>query len=72
MTTVPVAASCRSNTHLDGVFITKAKDAAQGAEIIIVYASHANNVPLSQLWKHNARTWDRTTRASFSDRRPDT
>ena len=48
-TTVPVAAPCRSNTHLGGVFVAKAPNAAQGVEITIVYASHANNVPLSLL-----------------------
>ena len=48
-TNVPVAAACRSNTHLGGAFIAKAPDAAQGVEITIVYASHANNVPLSLL-----------------------
>ena len=48
-TNVPVAASCRSNTHLGGVFIAKAPNAAQGVEITLVYASHANNVPLSLL-----------------------
>jgi len=48
-TTVPVAAPCRSNTHLGGVFIAKTPNAAQGVEITIVYASHANNVPLSLL-----------------------
>lgn len=49
VTSVPVAASCRSNTHLGGAFIAKAPNAAQGVEITIVYASHANNVPLSLL-----------------------
>ncbi len=49
VTSVPVAASCRSNTHLGGAFIAKGPDAAQGVEITIVYASHANNVPLSLL-----------------------
>jgi L-ascorbate metabolism protein UlaG (beta-lactamase superfamily) len=49
VTNVPVAASCRSNTHLGGVFIAKASNAAQGVEITVVYASHANNVPLSLL-----------------------
>jgi len=49
ITTIPVAASCRSNTHLGGAFIAKSKDAVQGVEITIVYASHANNVPLSLL-----------------------
>jgi L-ascorbate metabolism protein UlaG (beta-lactamase superfamily) len=48
-TIVPVAASCRSNTHLGGAFVAKTADAAQGVEITIVYASHANNVPLSLL-----------------------
>ena len=48
-TVVPVAAPCRSNTHLGGVFVAKAPDAAQGVEITIVYASHGNNVPLSLL-----------------------
>jgi L-ascorbate metabolism protein UlaG (beta-lactamase superfamily) len=48
-TNVPVAAPCRSNTHLGGAFIAKASDAAQGVEITIVFASHANNVPLSLL-----------------------
>jgi len=47
VTNVPVAAPCRSNTHLGGAFIAKAPNAAQGVEITIVYASHANNVPLS-------------------------
>jgi L-ascorbate metabolism protein UlaG (beta-lactamase superfamily) len=48
-TTVPVAYPCRSNTHLGGVFTVKAPDATQGVQITIVYASHANNVPLSLL-----------------------
>jgi hypothetical protein len=34
---------------LGGVFVAKAPNAAQGVEITIVYASHANNVPLSLL-----------------------
>jgi L-ascorbate metabolism protein UlaG (beta-lactamase superfamily) len=46
-TTVPVAAPCRSNTHLGGAFVAKAANAAQGVEITVVFASHANNVPLS-------------------------
>jgi len=49
VTTVPVAGPCRSNTHLGGVFVAKAPKAAQGVEITIVFASHANNVPLSLL-----------------------
>ena len=48
-TNVPVAAVCRSNTHLGGAFIAKAAGAAQGVEITIVFASHANNLPLSLL-----------------------
>ena len=48
-TIVPVAASCRSNTHLGGMFVAKARDSAHGVEITIVFASHANNVPLSLL-----------------------
>ncbi len=49
VTNVPVAEPCRSGTHLGGAFIAKTKDAAQGVEITVVYASHANNVPLSLL-----------------------
>ncbi len=49
VTTVPVAAPCRSGTHLGGTFIAKAPNAAQGVEITVVFASHANNVPLSLL-----------------------
>jgi hypothetical protein len=48
-TSVPVAAPCRSNTHLGGAFIAKTPSAAEGVEITVVYASHANNVPLSLL-----------------------
>ena len=46
---VPVAAACRSNTHLGGAFIARAAGASQGVEITIVFASHANNVPLALL-----------------------
>jgi L-ascorbate metabolism protein UlaG (beta-lactamase superfamily) len=49
VTNVPVATSCRSNTHLGGAFIARAAGASQGVEITIVYASHANNVPLALL-----------------------
>jgi len=49
VTHVPVAAPCRSNTHLGGAFIARATGASQGVEFTIVYASHANNVPLSLL-----------------------
>jgi L-ascorbate metabolism protein UlaG (beta-lactamase superfamily) len=48
-TAMPVAAPCRSNTHLGGVFVAKVPNAPQGVEITIVFASHANNVPLSLL-----------------------
>jgi L-ascorbate metabolism protein UlaG (beta-lactamase superfamily) len=49
VTDVPVATACRSNTHLGAAFIARAQGASQGVEITIVYASHANNVPLSLL-----------------------
>jgi L-ascorbate metabolism protein UlaG (beta-lactamase superfamily) len=49
VTTMPVAEPCRSNTHLGGQFVARAANAAQGVEITIVFASHANNVPLSLL-----------------------
>jgi L-ascorbate metabolism protein UlaG (beta-lactamase superfamily) len=49
VTSVPVAAPCRSNTHLGGAFIARAPGAPQAVEITIVFASHANNVPLSLL-----------------------
>jgi hypothetical protein len=49
VTTIPVVASCRSNTFLGGMFTAKAANAAQGVEITIVFAAHANNVPLSLL-----------------------
>jgi hypothetical protein len=49
VTDVPVAASCRSNTHLGGAFVARAPGASQGVEITIVFASHANNVPVSLL-----------------------
>jgi L-ascorbate metabolism protein UlaG (beta-lactamase superfamily) len=48
-TEVPVAEACRSNTHLGGVFTARAAGATQGVDVTIVYASHANNVPLSLL-----------------------
>jgi L-ascorbate metabolism protein UlaG (beta-lactamase superfamily) len=48
-TAVPVAYPCRSNTHLGGQFVARASGAAQGVEITIVFASHANNVPLALL-----------------------
>lgn len=48
-TNVPVATVCRSNSHLGAAFIAKAAGAAQGVEVTIVYASHANNVAPSLL-----------------------
>lgn len=48
-TTVPVAAPCRSNVHLGGVHVLKAQGAAQGVELTIVHAAHANSLPLSVL-----------------------
>jgi len=48
-TTVPVAAPCRSNTHLGGTHVFKTAGAAQGVEITVVYAAHANSLPLSLL-----------------------
>lgn len=45
----PVATVCRSNTHLGGAFIAKAQGASEGVEVTVVFASHANNVPLSLL-----------------------
>jgi L-ascorbate metabolism protein UlaG (beta-lactamase superfamily) len=49
VTAVPVAAPCRSNTHLGGAFVVRATNVAQGVEITVVFASHANNVPPSLL-----------------------
>ena len=31
------------------MFVAKVRDASQGVEITVVYATHANNVPLSLL-----------------------
>jgi hypothetical protein len=47
VTDIPVAESCRSTTNLGGVFTARAAGASKGVEITVVYASHANNVPLS-------------------------
>src|SRR5207253_5660932 len=49
VTQLPVAAPCRSNTHLGGTFVAKTASAARAIEITPVYASHANNAPLSLL-----------------------
>ena len=46
-TTVPMAVPCRSNIHLGGTHVLRANGAQQGVEISIVYASHANSLPLS-------------------------
>jgi L-ascorbate metabolism protein UlaG (beta-lactamase superfamily) len=59
VTDVPVAEACRSNTNLGGMFTARAAGAAQGVEVTIVYASHANNVPLS-LISEAARTMHTT------------
>jgi L-ascorbate metabolism protein UlaG (beta-lactamase superfamily) len=55
-TTVPVAAPCRSNIHLGGMHVLKAAGAAQGVEITIVYAAHANSLPLSLLGEEERKT----------------
>jgi L-ascorbate metabolism protein UlaG (beta-lactamase superfamily) len=44
-TNVPVAAICRSQTDLGGVFKARAPNGSQPVEITIVYASHVNNAP---------------------------
>jgi L-ascorbate metabolism protein UlaG (beta-lactamase superfamily) len=46
-TNVPLAAPCRTNIHLGGTHVLRAKGAQQGVEISIVFASHANSLPLS-------------------------
>ena len=55
-TTVPVAAPCRSNTHLGGTHVLKAAGAARGVEITIVYAAHANSLPPSLLGEAERKT----------------
>jgi L-ascorbate metabolism protein UlaG (beta-lactamase superfamily) len=60
VTNVPVATTCRSNTHLGGTFIARAPKAAQGVEITIVFASHANNPPLSLLSEAQRAAIDET------------
>ncbi len=49
VTNLPVATVCRSNSHLGAAFVGKVAGAAQGVEVTIVYASHANNVAPSLL-----------------------
>lgn len=56
VTRVPVATVCRSNTHLGGTFIASASGASPGVEITPVFASHANNVPLSLLSEAQRRS----------------
>ncbi len=46
-TAVPMTAACRTNIHLGGTHVLRANGAQQGVEISIVYASHANSLPLS-------------------------
>jgi len=48
-TTVPVAAPCRTNLQLGGTYVLRAAGAARGVEITVVYAAHANSLPLSLL-----------------------
>jgi L-ascorbate metabolism protein UlaG (beta-lactamase superfamily) len=48
-TIVPVENACRSAIHLGGTWAVKTASADKAVEITIVYASHANNVPLSLL-----------------------
>ena len=55
-TTVPVAAPCRSNTHIGGMHVLKASGATQGVEITVVYAAHANSLPLSLLSEAEQKT----------------
>ncbi len=59
-TNVPVAAPCRSNTHLGGTFVARAPKADRGVEITIVFASHANNPPLSLLSEAQRAAVDET------------
>jgi L-ascorbate metabolism protein UlaG (beta-lactamase superfamily) len=55
-TTVPVPAPCRTNIHLGGTQVFKAAGAAQGVEITVVYAAHANSLPLSLLGEEERKT----------------
>jgi L-ascorbate metabolism protein UlaG (beta-lactamase superfamily) len=55
-TAVPVAAPCRSNIHIGGMHVLKASGAAQGVEITVVYAAHANSLPLSLLDEAERKT----------------
>ena len=55
-TTVPVSASCRTNTHLGGTHLFKAPGTAQAVEITVVYAAHANSLPLSLLGEEERKS----------------
>ena len=46
---VPTAAPCLASAHLGGARVFKAPGAAQGVEVTLVFASHANNVAVSLL-----------------------
>lgn len=54
-TTVPVTAPCRSNIHLGGTHVMKAPGAARGVEITMVFASHANSLPVSMLTNQDGK-----------------
>jgi L-ascorbate metabolism protein UlaG (beta-lactamase superfamily) len=48
-TTVPLSAPCRTSTQLGGTQVLKTSGAAQGVEMTVVHAAHANGLPLSLL-----------------------
>lgn len=58
---VPVANACRSSTPLGGALVAKAPNAADGVEITIGYALHANNVLLSLLSEAHRASHDADT-----------
>jgi L-ascorbate metabolism protein UlaG (beta-lactamase superfamily) len=49
MVSVPVAAACRSNTHLGGTIALRAPNAKTAVQVTNVFASHANSVATSLL-----------------------
>jgi L-ascorbate metabolism protein UlaG (beta-lactamase superfamily) len=55
-TAVPVAAPCRSNLQLGGTHVFKAAGSTQGVEITIIYAAHANGLPLGLLGEAERKT----------------
>jgi L-ascorbate metabolism protein UlaG (beta-lactamase superfamily) len=55
-TTVPVAAPCRTNQQLGGTHVLKALGAARGVEITVVYAAHANGLPLTLLGEQERKS----------------